>query len=1153
MLMLNNYKFVHTRSRSSYSLAEGAIKIDDLVQLAIENNMPALALTDNGNLFGALEFSMKAAKNGIQPLLGVIIELQIEDDIKNSNNEGNKNKVLLIVKNEIGWKNISLLVSKTFLNTENKAQVPLPIQELFNHSEGLICLLGGIYGPLSSYIFSDKVKEAIEIAKLFKNYFPNSLFMEIMRHGIDKEKISENHFLKIASKLSIPIVATNNIYFNKSNMFEAHDCLMCISEGTTISNLKRNRVNKDHYFKSESEMVQLFKDIPSAISNTIVIAKMCSFLLEERPPSLPSYPKKLSFSEHQALINDSENGLRDRIKTSGIGNNEESIYLERLSYELDVISKMGFSGYFLIVAEFVNWAKNNNIPVGPGRGSGAGSLVAWSLGITDLNPIKYNLLFERFLNPERVSMPDFDIDFCQLKREEVIDHVQEIYGKDRVAQIITFGSLQARGVLRDVGRVLEIPYSRVDELCRLIPNNPADPTTLKNALDVEPKLVAAMQTGEEISQLFEISLKLEGLYKNAATHAAGLVIGDKPLVEILPLYKDPKSNLPATQFNMKYTELSGLVKFDFLGLKTLSILDMATNLLKKYNPSFKLEDIPLDDKHTYEEISSGNTVGIFQLESQGMRDVLVNLKPERFEEIIAVVALYRPGPMDYIPSFIKRKHGLEKVEVLHPLLKSILDETYGIMIYQEQVMEAAQKLSGYSLGQADLLRRAMGKKIKSEMDAQKESFIEGALKNNIDKNLGSQIFELINKFAGYGFNKSHAAAYALIAYQTAWFKSNHPEIFLSSLMTFDSDLSEKINIYRNELTRLEINLLGPDINYSKLNYDLEKTSDDKLSVRTGLCSIKNVGNKALNSIIEERDKTGTFNDLLSFASRINDGLLGKSHYEHLANAGAFCSICSNRKKAFMSAQILVDISASSSVDKNSNQQSIFGDTIDLSEIWKLPDVIDWNVKKRLEKERSALNFYYSGHPLDEFDSFLKYLNIKDINNINNDTDFIFDCVGVVVQVVERSSRNGRFARILLSNKKSLTEVTIYSDIYNHKKELLKLGTEIYLKISVMKNNNNTNSFLVKDIHLLEDKINLLISCFEIVLRKEVNIKSFMKYMKSNISSKMNINRYPLHFIFEDNENNLIKVETKQYILSPILFINEIADNKDVLSITPIIK
>jgi len=1151
--MLIDQKFIHTRCRSSYSLAEGAIKINDLIQLAIDNNMPALALTDNGNLFGALEYSMKAAKNGIQPLLGIILEIQIEDNTNIINNSKNISKILLIVKNEIGWKNLSLLVSKTFLNQESEGQRPLALKELFNNSEGLICLLGGIYGPLTNYILANKIEKAFELTNLFKKYFSERLFVEIMRHGIDKEQLTENYFLKIASDLSIPIVATNNIYFTNSSMFEAHDCLMCISEGTTISNLNRIRVNKDHYFKSQNEMLELFADIPHAISNSIIIAKMCSFLLEERAPSLPSYPKKLSVSEHQALITDSEKGLNLKIKDTNIGHNEKSIYLERLTYELDVISKMGFSGYFLIVAEFVNWAKDNNIPVGPGRGSGAGSLVAWALGITDLNPIKYNLLFERFLNPERVSMPDFDIDFCQLKRDQVIDHVQKIYGKDRVAQIITFGSLQARGVLRDVGRVLEIPYNKVDELCRLVPSNPADPTTLKKALDIEPKLVAAMHTGEDISQLFEISLKLEGLYKNAATHAAGLVIGDKPLVDILPLYKDAKSTLPATQFNMKYTELSGLVKFDFLGLKTLSILDMATTLLKKFNPSFNLKDIPLNDENTYKEIISGNTIGIFQLESHGMRDVLVKLKPDRFEDIIAVVALYRPGPMDNIPSFINRKHGLEKVEVLHPLLKSILEETYGIMIYQEQVMESAQKLAGYSLGQADLLRRAMGKKIKSEMDAQKENFIEGASKNNIDKNLASKIFELIARFAGYGFNKSHAAAYALIAYQTAWFKANHPKIFMSSLMTFDSDLSDKINIYRNELTRLNISLLGPDINYSKLNYDLEESSEGILSIRTGLCSIKNVGNKALNSIIEERERNGLYDDLLGFASRINDGLLGKSHYEYLSSAGAFSSICLNRNKAFMSAQVLVDIAATSSGDRFSQQQNIFGESIDLSKIWKLPEVKDWGVREILEKERTILGFYYSGHPLNYFNIFLKDLNIKDISNINVDKDFIFESVGVVVQVNERSSRNGRFARVLISTNTSLTEVTIYSDVYHNKKELLKLGTEIYLKISVMKGVNNGNRFLVKEICLLEEKINSFIKLFEITLSKDIDMESFINFCKSYAVSDNKIIQYPLHFILEDVENNVVKIETKQYIKSPILFTKKIAGYPNVISICPIIK
>ena len=1145
------HNYIHLRCRSSYSLAQGAIKIDDLVNLAKENNMPALALTDNGNLFGALEFSIKSANNGIQPIIGSILDLEVQ--LSNNNYEQADNcKILLLVKNNTGWKNLSFLVSKSFLDEENGVQKPISLEDLFNHSDGLICLLGGIYGPLFSYMISDQIDKLDNIINLFKKYFPDRLFMEIMRHGIEKEKIFENKFLRLASEYSIPILATNNIYFDNEDMYEAHDCLLCISDGTTISDINRSRITKDHYFKSQEEMANLFSDIPQAISNSVIIANMCSFLMEEKKPSLPSYPKNIDVSEHQTLIDHSEIGLKQRLKNSKITNSND-IYFERLTYELDVISNMGFSGYFLIVAEFVNWAKDNNIPVGPGRGSGAGSLVAWSLGITDLDPIKYNLLFERFLNPERISMPDFDIDFCQSKRDEVINHVQETYGEDRVAQIITFGSLQARGALRDVGRVLGIPYGKVDELCRLIPNNPASPTTLKEALDIEPKLVAAISSGEEISQLFNISLKLEGLLKNAATHAAGLVIGDKPLLDMIPLYKDPKSKIASTQYNMKYTELSGLVKFDFLGLKTLSILDMASVLLRKYDKTFKLDDIPLDDRKTYEEISSGETIGIFQLESQGMRDVLSKLKPDRFEDIIAVVALYRPGPMDNIPSFINRKHGLEKVEVLHPLLNTILEETYGIMIYQEQVMEAAQKLSGYSLGQADLLRRAMGKKIKSEMDNQRETFIDGALKNNIDKTLSSQIFELIARFAGYGFNKSHAAAYALIAYQTAWFKTNHPEIFLSSLMTFDSELTEKINIYRNELSRLNIKLLGPDINFSLLNYNLEKSSEGKLSIRTGLCSIKNIGNKALNSIVQERKLNGQYNSLLEFASRMDNNLLSRSHYENLALAGAFNSVNSNRKQTFMSAQVLVDLSIASSGDKHNQQENIFGDSINLNEIWKLPNVDDWNEKEKLEQERNSLGFYYSGHPLNYSKSILDEIGIHDISKINVNSDSIVDIAGVVVQVNERSSRNGRFARVVISSIKSLQEVIIYSDIYKEKKELLVPGTELYLKINVMKEENGTKRFLVRDLWLLESRLNKLILSFEINLNNNCKINNFIRDLKLNMTNDNKSKKYPLHIIFKDQDRNIVTIETIQNLSSPFLFKERLENSDEVLSVRAVIK
>ena len=622
---------------------------------------------------------------------------------------------------------------------------------------------------------------------------------------------------------------------------------------------------------------------------------------------------------------------------------------------------------------------------------------------------------------------------------------------------------------------------------------------------------------------------------------------------MIPLYKDPKSKIASTQYNMKYTELSGLVKFDFLGLKTLSILDMASVLLRKYDKTFKLDDIPLDDRKTYEEISSGETIGIFQLESQGMRDVLSKLKPDRFEDIIAVVALYRPGPMDNIPSFINRKHGLEKVEVLHPLLNTILEETYGIMIYQEQVMEAAQKLSGYSLGQADLLRRAMGKKIKSEMDNQRETFIDGALKNNIDKTLSSQIFELIARFAGYGFNKSHAAAYALIAYQTAWFKTNHPEIFLSSLMTFDSELTEKINIYRNELSRLNIKLLGPDINFSLLNYNLEKSSEGKLSIRTGLCSIKNIGNKALNSIVQERKLNGQYNSLLEFASRMDNNLLSRSHYENLALAGAFNSVNSNRKQTFMSAQVLVDLSIASSGDKHNQQENIFGDSINLNEIWKLPNVDDWNEKEKLEQERNSLGFYYSGHPLNYSKSILDEIGIHDISKINVNSDSIVDIAGVVVQVNERSSRNGRFARVVISSIKSLQEVIIYSDIYKEKKELLVPGTELYLKINVMKEENGTKRFLVRDLWLLENRLNKLILSFEINLNNNCKINNFIRDLKLNMTNDNKSKKYPLHIIFKDQDRNIVTIETIQNLSSPFLFKERLENSDEVLSVRAVIK
>jgi len=1148
-----NQNFVHLRSRSSYSLAEGAIKINDLIDLAVANNMPALTLTDNGNLFGALEFSIAAVKKGIQPIIGSIIDLEtLEADCGKNINTILNPKIVLIAQNETGWKNLSILVTKSFLDSDDSNQRPLKLKEIFQYSKGLICLLGGVYGPVGYFLLKNNYDEAHKVSNLFKNNFHDRVFMEIMRHGLEEEKFTENSFVSISSDLDIPLVATNNIYFNKASMYEAHDCLMCISQGVTLSNSERFRINNSHYFKSITEMVDSFSDIPVAIDNSILIAKKCSLLLEECAPSLPSYPKNITTSEHEVLIKDAELGLSKRLgdNTSSINSSVNNVYLDRLKYELNTIEKMGFSGYFLIVAEFVNWAKDNDIPVGPGRGSGAGSVVAWALGITNLDPIKFNLLFERFLNPERISMPDFDIDFCQIKRDEVIEHVKDTYGQDRVAQIITFGSLQARGVLRDVGRVLEIPYSQVDELCRLIPIIPGTTISLKEAINNEPRLAAAKESGEEILQLFEISEKLEGLHRNASTHAAGVVIGNKSLVEILPLYKDVKANLPATQFNMKYTELSGLVKFDFLGLKTLSILDMASKLLRKSDKEFHLDKIPLDDSSTFKLISSAKTIGVFQLESEGMKDVLQKLKPDCFEDIIAVVALYRPGPMENIPSFIDRKYGKEDVAVLHPLLEDILKETYGIMIYQEQVMEIAQQLSGYTLGEADLLRRAMGKKIKSEMDAQKENFVSGAKSNGINKEISSKIFELISPFAGYAFNKSHAAAYALIAYQTAWFKANHPEIFLASLMTFDSDNSEKVAVCRNELSRLKINILGPDINFSEVNYSIEKGKDAHISIRTGLCSIKNIGNKALNTIVEDRLLNGKYKSLLLFSSRIGKDILGKSHYEFLASSGAFDSISKNRKQAFMSAEILSDLASSVSEEKNVKQGNIFDNKVDLNEIWKLPNISDWEFKQRLENERSSLGFYFSGHPLKYYENFTQLLDLKNISNFNNTPEILINTIGVVFQVNERSSRKGRFMRVLLSGYDNLFEVTVYNEIYHDKKQLLVTGKEVFMKLIMIEDDNGIKRFIVKELDSITNKIEEYVLGFNISLESNINAKEFFKLINNHFIQGLDCKQKNLVFNLPLNINDEAIVNIYKSINSIVPFYNSIKTFKGVKSIDP---
>ena len=808
--------------------------VADLPVLAKENQMPAVAICDNGNLFAALEFSLVCQKSGIQPIIACEILIDIDGNKKSYSYLDTKNtfnKTVLIAKNKQGYLNLMALVSDSFINKKSGLDNHITISELQNKSSGLIVLSGGINGFLSQTLLSGQNKKAQELVKKFQNIFSDDFYIEISRHqNADEDKI-EKQLIDLAYQTNIPLVATNNNYFIDPSMHEAQDILSCIGTARYITETNRPKLTKEHYFKSSQAMEKIFSDLPEAIENTINIAKKCQIMAYERPPTLPKFHTKDNLSEAQQLGIESRNGLNERLaikfELEDITNEDQKIiikeYRERLEYELGIINQMNFSGYFLIVSDFIIWSKKNHIPVGPGRGSGAGSIVAWSLQITDLDPIRFGLLFERFLNPERVSMPDFDIDFCQARRDEVIEYVQNKYGKEMVAQIITFGKLQAKAVLKDVGRVLQMPYNQVDKICKLIPFNAIEAVTLQKAIDMDKDLQDAVEQDPQVQKLVNIGLKLEGLNRHASTHAAGVVIGDKPLKEICALYLDDGGTMPAVGYSMKYAEAAGLVKFDFLGLKTLTTIAETIKLINKTrNINLDINKIKLDDKLTFTMLSDGDSIGVFQIESSGMRSVLRQMKADKFEDIIALISLYRPGPMDNIPTYIRRKLGQEPIIYPHPLLESTLKETYGVIVYQEQVMEIAKVLSGYSLGAADILRRAMGKKIKAEMDKQRKIFIQGAIKNQINESQAGEIFDLVDKFAGYGFNKSHAAAYALISYQTAYLKANFPVEFLTASINLEIDNSDKINIFLQVAKDHGIKILPPDINESEAMFTVVK-------------------------------------------------------------------------------------------------------------------------------------------------------------------------------------------------------------------------------------------------------------------------------------------------------------------------------------------
>ena len=1043
--------FIPLKVRSAYSLTEGANKVDTIVSLAKDQGMPAVAVTDRNNLFGALEFSLYASKAGVQPIVGCDLGIRREEEggIAVASKLPAIDWLTLLVQSETGYLNLMRLVSRAHLEFKTGSVSALGFGELEGATDGLLAITGSSGSGIGRLLAAGQTPAAAHMLERLQRLFDGRLYLELQRHGEEIERRIEGPLVDLAYERGLPLVATNDVHFPKASMYEAHDVLLCIEQGAHIEDPNRRRLTPEHYFKPAAAMRELFSDLPEACDNTLVIAQRCAYMPAPRKPILPSYTKLKGRSEGEALRDLAKNGLVELKQASRLAENITfERYTERLTYELDMIEKMGFAGYFLIVADFIQWAKDNDVPVGPGRGSGAGSLVAWSLKITDLDPLRWGLLFERFLNPERVSMPDFDIDFCQDKRDRVIRYVRNEYGHDRVAAIITFGKLQARAVLRDVGRVLGMPYGQVDRICKLVPNNPANPVTLAKALETEQLLKEQYSADEEIKRLIDLALQLEGLYRNASTHAAGVVIGDRPLDKLVPLYRDTdnKDSLPATQFNMKWVETAGLVKFDFLGLKTLTVIEKACDLIGR--DKINVAKLPLDDRKSFELLARGDGSGVFQLEGNGMREVLRKLKPDRFEDIIAVVALYRPGPMENIPSYIKRKHGEEEPDYLHPLLEGILKETYGIMIYQEQVMQAAQVLSGYTLGGADLLRRAMGKKIKEEMDAQRASFIAGAEKNGVAKDKAASIFDQVDKFAGYGFNKSHAAAYALVCYQTAYLKANHPVEFFAATMTLDMGNVEKLNGYRRDLDRIGVELLPPDVNRSSAEFAVEQGADGKKAIRYALAAVKGVGREAMNRLTEERQENGPYKDLFDFAERLDQRVINKRLVESLVRAGAFDSLNKNRAQTFGAVEALTRHSQATHESRGSDQNSLFGDDT-AQRRPQLPKVPDWAPMERLQQEFGAIGFYLSSHPLAAYERSLQRLGVCRAADlpamIARGAPGRIRLAGTVIDRMERTSAKGnRFAFVQCSDQSGAFELMVFSELLGSKRNLLEAGQAVLI-------------------------------------------------------------------------------------------------------------
>lgn len=1077
-------KFIHLRVHTAYSLSSGTIKIPTLIEKLKTQNIPAVAVTDTANMFGAKAFSSYAKDGGIKPILGCQFYLRNSDSddvFKSKGKEVKRDKLVLLVMNKTGYENISKLMKRFYLNNTVDGDEPqLKYEDLKEFNEGIIALTTGVEGPIGRLILENRLEDAEDVLKNLLDIFGNRLYMEISRIGLEEEKKSENIFIDLAYKYNIPLVATNEAFFFDVDMYEAHDALVCVAEGEYVANENRKKYSLNNRFKTQEEMVELFKDLPEAIENTVIIAKRCNYLSSKVDPLLPIFECPDGKTQDEFITEEAYKGLNERMQkhvyfegmTAEQKQEIDKKYYERLDYELSVIKRMGFPGYFLIVSDFIRWSKNNGVPVGPGRGSGAGSIVAWSLKITELDPIKLDLLFERFLNPDRVNMPDFDVDFCQENREKTIEYVQNKYGFENVAQIITYGKLQSKAVIRDVARVLQMPYSQADKISKMIPPPvQGKNVTLQQSLEMVPELEQMRTSDPQVNKLFDIAMKLEGLYRHSGVHAAGVVIGDRPLDQLVPLYKDPRAEMPVTQYDMKYVEETGLIKFDFLGLKTLTVIKKAVDWIKKiHNIDLDIDSVPLDDKATYEMMQRGDTTAVFQFESTGMKEVHKQIKPDRFEDLIAIVSLYRPGPMDNIPTYIKRKHGEEEITYLHKDLAPILDETYGIMVYQEQVMNIARALGGYTMGEADKLRKVMGKKLRDEIPKQREKFTKGAIANGIEEDIAKSIFDQMEKFASYGFNKSHAAAYSLISYQTAYLKAHYPIEFMCAVMDLDITNNEKLAFFATECRSSGIEVLPPDINESDAEFKVENNK-----IRYALGAIKGVSAGAMVNIVEERNKNGKFKDISDFCHRIDFKDINRKQLEQLIKSGAFDCIEKNRAMLFINIENILKNIYSATELKNSEQTSLFGSQ-ELSSKIKLQNAPDWPSLEKLRYEATAVGFYLSAHPLDTYKESIEKLGVKScadvMQNIKVGDSIKANIAACVESFQKRLSKSGnKYAFVGLSDASSSFEALLFSDGIEKYENVIDSGQPVLAKITIDKQSEDASPrIMINSLKILDEAI-----------------------------------------------------------------------------------